>query len=194
MIDAEEELEENENGSPNGASTDAVIEKEKKKMTFEKRIEEMELRKKERDERVAKLAENLVTKLKPYNVSNDKSFRRLILEETEELKVQNYGVQLLHSIGYVYTNKANEYLTKDDLLGVTSFYHKMKMKGHAINETFSTIKSAVDVHKTFVQLQEAEKRGDTMSEELKQKLEAEAARKGIDGRHIYLIYLISSYL
>ena len=178
MIDAEEEAAEDAAAVENGDGAPAGATGAKKKMTFEKRVEEMELRKKEREERVLKLAENLVNKLKPYSPANEGNFRKIITDEMEELRVQNYGVQLLHSIGYVYTNKANEYLTKEEFLGVTSFYHKMKMKGHAINETFSTIKSAVDVHKTFVQLQEAEK--NSVSDEIKSKLEAEAARKGID--------------
>lgn len=158
MANAEEEEESGNSPAATGDSSIASAQNgqssdEKKKQSMEKRMEEYELRKREREERVAKLAENLLTKLKGYDVKREAEFRRFIQEEAEELKVQNYGVQLLHSIGYIYVNKASEYLTKDEIFGVTSFYHKMKMKGHAINETFSTIKSAVDVHKTFVQLQ-----------------------------------------
>jgi len=162
------------NGAENGDST------VDKKQSLEKRIEEMELRKKEREARVAKLAENLNVKLNGYTAAREAVFRKQIEEETEELKVQNYGVQLLHSIGYIYVNKAAEYLTKDEFLGLTSFMHKMKMKGHAVSETFTTVKSAVDVHKTFVNLQEAEKRGEFLSQADKDRLESEAARKGID--------------
>ena len=162
------------NGAENG---DSSVDK---KQSLEKRIEEMELRKKEREVRVAKLAENLIVKLNGYSAAREAAFRKQIEDETEELKVQNYGVQLLQSIGYIYVNKAAEYLTKDEFLGFTSFMHKMKMKGHAVSETFTTVKTAVDVHKTFVNLQEAEKRGEFVSQAEKDRLESEAARKGID--------------
>jgi len=100
--------------------------------------------------------------------------------ETEELKVQNYGVQLLHAIGYIYSVKASEYLAKynEDILGMPSFVHRMRLKGRAFSDTFSTVKSAVDVHHTFVQLQQAEQTG--ASEAEKEKLQEEAVKKGTD--------------
>ncbi|CAG7830460.1 unnamed protein product [Allacma fusca] len=161
---------------------DAVQKKEK---SYEERLHEMEERKKERDARVEKLAGNLITKLAPYVDASgstledqEKSFKAAIMEEAEDLKVQSFGIHLLHSVGYIYSLKASEYLSKEEFLGISSFFHRIRMKGHAVSETFSTVKSAVDVHKTYIQLQEGEKRG-TITADEKEKLEEEATKKGI---------------
>ncbi|CAG7720055.1 unnamed protein product, partial [Allacma fusca] len=176
MMAKQDEEEEGEEGK------DAL---EKKEKTYEERLQEMEERKKERDARVDKLAENLITKLAPYVDASgstmeeqERSFKESISSEAEDLKVQSFGIHLLHSVGYIYSLKASEYLSKEEFLGIPSFFHRIRMKGHAVSETFSTVKSAVDVHKTFVQLQEGEKRG-TISAGEKEKLEEEATKKGI---------------
>lgn len=156
-----------------------------KEKSYEERLIEIEERRKEREERVNKLADNLIKKLSPYVgasgstlADQEKAFKESIISEAEDLKVQSFGIHLLHSVGYIYSLKASEYLSKDELLGIPSFFHRIRMKGHAVSETFSTVKSAVDVHKTFIQLQEGEKRG-TFSQDEKEKLEEEATKKGI---------------
>lgn len=158
---------------------------EKKERTLEERLQEIDERKKERDVRVDKLTQNLINKLSPYvsasgstGVDQEKSFIEAITLEAEDLKVQSFGVHLLHSVGYVYSLKSNEYLSKKEFLGIPSLFHRIRMKGHTVSETFSTVKSAVDVHSTFVQIQEGEKRG-TITADEKEKLTEEATKKGI---------------
>ncbi|ODN01711.1 putative J domain-containing protein C3E7.11c [Orchesella cincta] len=155
-------------------------EKEDLSVTLEKRREELEVKKKVREERVILLAEKLVKKLNVYIESGPDNFRKFIADEAEELKVQSYGVQLLHSIGYIYSVKASEYISKynDDIFSTPSFVHRMRLKGRTFTETFNTVKSAVDVHHSFVQLQEAEKTGATDAE--KEKLTEDAVKKGTD--------------
>ncbi|KAG4065275.1 hypothetical protein HA402_012717 [Bradysia odoriphaga] len=158
---------------------------EKKERTMEERLQEIEERRKEREARVDKLSENLINKLGPYVKATgstakdeEKSFIDAITVEAEDLKVQSFGIHLLHSVGYIYSLKANEYLSKKEFLGLPSLFHRIRMKGHTVSETFSTVKSAVDVHSTFVQIQEGEKRG-TMTADEKEKLTEEATKKGI---------------
>lgn len=158
---------------------------DKKERTLEERLQEIEDRKKEREARVEKLSQNLINKLTPYVSASgstqgdqEKSFIESITLEADDLKVQSFGVHLLHSVGYVYSLKANEYLSKKEFLGIPSLFHRIRMKGHTVSETFSTVKSAVDVHHTFVQIQEGEKRG-TITADEKEKLTEEATKKGI---------------
>lgn len=158
---------------------------DKKERTMEERLQEIDERRKEREARVDKLSENLITKLAPYvNATGptakdeEKAFLDAINLEAEDLKVQSFGVHLLHSVGYIYSLKANEYLSKKEFLGIPSLFHRIRMKGHTVSETFSTVKSAVDVHSTFVQIQEGEKRG-TITADQKEKLTEEATKKGI---------------
>lgn len=126
--------------SENGGSPDGKDEKKTATKTWEERKEELEEKRRARDERVAHLSENLVRKLNVYIESGPDKFKEVINLETEELKVQNYGVQLLHAIGYIYSVKASEYLAKynEDILGMPSFVHRMRLKGRAFSDTFST--------------------------------------------------------
>lgn len=168
-----------------GEEDNANAKVEKKERTMEERLQEIDERKKEREARVDKLTINLINKLAPYVTAGgstagdeEKSFIEAITVEADDLKVQSYGVHLLHSVGYVYSLKANEYLSKKEFLGIPSLFHRIRMKGHTVSETFSTVKSAVDVHSTFVQIQEGEKRG-TITADEKEKLTEEATKKGI---------------
>lgn len=129
--------------SENGGTPDGATSPEKKSVagkTWEERREELEEKRHARDERVLHLSESLIRKLTVYIDSGPEKFKEMINLETEELKVQNYGVQLLHAIGYVYTVKASEYLAKynEDILGMPSFVHRMRLKGRAFSDTFST--------------------------------------------------------
>jgi len=183
MEKEEKEEADRENGEENGnGDTTVSVESEKPAKTWEEHKAEMEERKKAREERVAKLADNLTKKLAMYvdadGTSGESHFRQVIQEEAEELKVQNFGVPLLTSVGFIYSAKASEYTSREEFLGVSSFFQNMKLKGRAFSNTVSTVKTAIDVHKTFVQLQEAEKKG--MTTDVKEKLEEEAARKGMN--------------
>lgn len=125
----------------NGEGEEGEEEKEEElSVTLEKRREELEAKKKAREERVSVLSQNLVKKLNLYLETGADNFRKVISEEAEELKVQSYGVHLLHSIGYIYSVKASEYISKynDDILAMPSFVHRMRLKGRTFSETFST--------------------------------------------------------
>lgn len=172
-------------GSKDEDGEEGKVNGEKKERTLDERLQEIEERKKEREARVDKLTENLINKLAPFVKATgstapveEKTFIEAIKVEAEDLKVQSFGVHLLHSVGYVYSLKANEYLSKKEFLGIPSLFHRIRMKGHTVSETFSTVKSAVDVHSTFVQIQEGEKRG-TITADEKEKLTEEATKKGI---------------
>jgi len=127
-------------GSESGGAGTPPEGKDKKEKSWEERKEEIEEKRKAREERVSQLSENLIKKLNIYIQSGPEKFKETISLEAEELKVQNYGVQLLHAIGYVYSVKASEYLAKynTDILGMPSFVHRMRLKGRAFTDTFST--------------------------------------------------------
>ncbi|KAG0224648.1 hypothetical protein BGW42_004972 [Actinomortierella wolfii] len=135
-----------------------------------------------RSERVERLAKNLIHKLSiyadgPADYEATKAFQAMIKAEAEELKTENYGVELLHAIGFTYTLKAKQYLGKDGMLGLGSWYHGVREKSHIFSETVSTLRAAIDLQQSFSQLQEAEKA--TMDEAAKKALEEAAASKGM---------------
>jgi surface antigen len=145
-----------------------------------------EVKDKARDEaraaRVEKLVKNLTHKLSiytdgPCDYNAAKAYQEMIRLEAEDLKVESYGVELLHAIGFTYTLKAKQYLGKNEMLGLGSWFHGVREKGHILSETVSTLRAAMDLQQSFSQLQEAEKV--EMDEAAKKVLEEAAASKGL---------------
>ncbi|KAF8975092.1 hypothetical protein BGZ46_009434 [Entomortierella lignicola] len=135
-----------------------------------------------RQARVDKLVKNLVHKLSiytngPCDYHAAKGYQEMIRLEAEELKAESYGTELLHAIGFTYTLKAKQYLGKHEMLGLGSWFHGVREKGHILSETVSTLRAAMDLQQSFTQLQEAEK--EEMDEAAKKALEEAAASKGL---------------
>ncbi|KAI8082819.1 X-domain of DnaJ-containing-domain-containing protein [Halteromyces radiatus] len=136
-----------------------------------------------RAKRVDTLAEKLINKLSLYTELPDTSessvqaFKSIVQIEAEELKTENYGVELLHAIGYTYMAKANQYLGKNIAFGLGGMFHSVKEKGYIFSETVGTLRTALDLQSSFSELQKAEEKG--LTEEQRQKLEEEAAAKGL---------------
>ncbi|KAF7721441.1 hypothetical protein EC973_004686 [Apophysomyces ossiformis] len=159
--------------------TVALTPEQKAARDEEKKKQEQE-REETRAKRVEVLAEKLVNKLSLYTELPDTSaesvaaFTNIIQIEAEELKKENYGVELLHAIGYTYTAKANQYLGKSVAFGLGGMFHTMKEKGYIFTETVGTLRTALDLQSSF---QELQKEG--LTEEQRNKLEEEAAQKGL---------------
>ncbi|KAI8074011.1 X-domain of DnaJ-containing-domain-containing protein [Gongronella butleri] len=136
-----------------------------------------------REKRVATLAEKLINKLSLYTELPDTSpssvqaFTSIIQIEAEDLKTENHGIELLHSIGYTYVAKANQYLNKNIAFGLGGMFHSVKEKGYIFSETVGTLRTALDLQSSFSELQKAEEKG--LSDEERQRLETEAAEKGL---------------
>ncbi|KAF9942271.1 hypothetical protein BGZ75_004667 [Mortierella antarctica] len=135
-----------------------------------------------RQARVDKLVKNLIHKLSiytdgPCDYGAAKAYQEMVRLEAEELKAESYGVELLHAIGFTYTLKAKQYLGKNEMMGLGSWFHGVREKGHILSETVSTLRAAMDLQQSFSQLQEAEK--EEMDEAAKKALEEAAASKGL---------------
>ncbi|KAI0667387.1 DnaJ-domain-containing protein [Trametes maxima] len=140
-----------------------------------------------RAERVQKLVENLDRKISIFTESaatpNDpqvtESFRTICSLEAEELKKESYGVDLLQAIGFVYQQKAKHYLASNQtFLGMGGWLHNVQGKYHVFSETVSTLRAAIELKNVFEQIQAAERAGNLSPEE-KQRLEEQAAEKGV---------------
>ncbi|KAL1929415.1 hypothetical protein VTP01DRAFT_1553 [Rhizomucor pusillus] len=137
-----------------------------------------------RAKRVETLAAKLINKLSLYTELPDTSpssvaaFTNIIQIEAEDLKHENYGVELLHAIGGTYTMKANQYLGKGVAFGLGGMFHSVREKGYIFSETVGTLRTALDLQSSFSELQKAEEKG--LTEEERQKLEEEAAQKGLE--------------
>ncbi|BGP13016.1 hypothetical protein JCM10213_008006 [Rhodosporidiobolus nylandii] len=99
--------------------------------------------------------------------------------EAEELKSESYGVELLHTVGFVYESKSKHYLasTGPIPLGIGGWFHAAKSTAHIFNQTVSTVRSAYALKDVYEAIQKAEQEG--VSEEEKRKLEDRAAQMGL---------------
>ncbi|ORX50003.1 DnaJ-domain-containing protein [Piromyces finnis] len=171
-------------------------------------------RKEKQDKRIQELSEKLINKIqvhvnnvKPYfnNVSELKEkekesiveFRKKVYFEAEDLKYESYGIELLHSIGYIYKLKASQAISQykvdngaihKKFFGYTNkFTSKMKERGHVFSETVNTFKTAYDLQSSFERMHQQDKMNETnenLTEEekraLKEQMEQEAALKGMN--------------
>jgi curved DNA-binding protein CbpA len=98
-----------------------------------------------RSARVRKLVENLERKLSiftesatgPEDPEVSNSWRTICQLESEELRKESYGVELLHAIGFVYVSKAKHFLaTSQTFFGVGGWLHNVQGKYHVFSETY----------------------------------------------------------
>jgi hypothetical protein len=144
-------------------------EKQKKKagLTKEQREElaayEME-RKKIRDERVANLSKKLVDRISVWtetDKANDvtAAFKEKIHLEIENLKMESFGLEILHAIGTTYIMKASSFLKSQKFLGISGFFSRIKDKGTLVKDTWSTMSAAIDAQMTMEEMAKLEEQG-----------------------------------
>lgn len=143
--------------------------KEKKKagLTKEQREElaayELE-RKKIRDERVANLSKKLVDRISVWTETDKASdvtvaFKGKIQLEIENLKMESFGLEILHAIGATYIMKASSFLKSQKFLGISGFFSRIKDKGTLVKDTWSTMSAAIDAQLTMEEMAKLEEAG-----------------------------------
>ncbi|KAF2022243.1 DnaJ-domain-containing protein [Aaosphaeria arxii CBS 175.79] len=144
-------------------------EKQKKKggLTKEQREElaayEME-RKKIRDERVNTLARKLIDRISVWT-ETDKgkdvtaAFREKTRLEIENLKMESFGLEIMHAIGATYLQKATSFIKSQKFLGISGFFSRVKDKGTLVKETWNTMSAAIDAQMTMEEMAKLEEKG-----------------------------------
>jgi len=144
-------------------------EKEKKKGLSKEQREELAAfeaeRRKQREERVNTLAEKLVNYISVWT-ETDKSkdvttaFKEKTRLEIENLKMESFGLEILHAVGQTYHTKGTSFLkSHKSFLGIGGFWSRLKDKGAIAKETWGTISTAIDAQMTMEEMARAEERG-----------------------------------
>lgn len=146
-------------------------EKEKKKggLTKEQREElaafELE-RKRIRDERVAELSRKLIDRISVWTETDKgpdvtRAFREKMVLEVENLKMESFGIEILHAIGQTYLQKATAFLKsqKPIIGGVSGFFNKLKDSGRMVKDTWGTVSTAIQAQMEIEEMARAEERG-----------------------------------
>ncbi|KAM3416037.1 hypothetical protein BST61_g9523 [Cercospora zeina] len=146
-------------------------EKEKKKggLTREQREELLAFeaeRKKIRDERIGTLSKKLIDRMSVWT-ETDKgkdvtdAFREKMRLEVENLKMESFGIEILHAIGQTYVTKASTYIKSQKPLigGVSGFLSRLKDKGNMVKDTWGTVSSAISAQMEIEEMARAEEKG-----------------------------------
>lgn len=153
-----------------------LIESEKKKRLEEEREKLEEEQRIHREEIQKDLTEKLINRLSLYtetDKSSDvtESFKEKFRLEAENLKMESFGLELLHTIGSIYYNKANTFLKSEKTFwGIGGWYGTLKEKGGIIKDTYSTISIALDAQNTMQELAK-------MTDRRERELQKEASDK-----------------
>ena len=162
--------------------------KEKKKggLTKEQREELAEYereRRKVRDERVDTLSKKLIDRLSTWTETDKgKDVTHAFEEQTrlvvENLKMESFGLEILHAIGATYLSKASAFLKSQKFLGIGGFWSRLKDKGNLAKETWGTISTAIDAQVTIEEMTKMEREGgDAWTDEKKAEYEKRVTGK-----------------
>ena len=146
-------------------------EKEKKKggLTKEQREELAafeEERKKVRDERVETLAKKLIDRISVWTETDKgkdvtEAFREKMRLELENLKMESFGIEILHAIGQTYVTKASTFIKsqKPIIGGISGFFSRVKDKGNTLKDTWGTVSTAISAQMEIEEMARMEEKG-----------------------------------
>ncbi|KAK8931816.1 putative J domain-containing protein [Metarhizium anisopliae] len=155
--------------TPANAAEEELRQKEKKKggLTKEQR-EQLAAYEKERaairQKRVDTLAEKLLDRVSVWTETDKgddvtRAFQEKMRLEVENLKMESFGIDILHAIGQTYVSKASGLLRSQKFLGIGGFFSRLKDKGTLVKDTWNTISSALDAQQTVEDMAKMEAKG-----------------------------------
>ena len=164
-----EDLTSGASGGEGDLSEEALRHKEKKKggLSREQR-EQLAAYEKERarirQERVDTLARKLIDRNSVWTETDKgpevtKSFQEQMRLEVENLKMESFGIDILHAIGQTYVTRASTLLRSQKFLGIGGFFSKLRDKGNMVKDTWNTISSAIDAQQTMEDMARREQEG-----------------------------------
>ncbi|KAG6900328.1 hypothetical protein C0993_012525 [Termitomyces sp. T159_Od127] len=159
----------------------------------EKLREQERERRKVMEARVTMLTQRMVERLRPFvdaKHPGDKddpetiAFEKRMKQEAEDLKLESFGVELLHTIGNVYLMKASSYIKSRKFLGMQvlffvdlfvanqflsspGFFSRLKEKGALAKDVWGVIGSALSVRDVMMEMEKAQAKGELGEEELR---------------------------
>ncbi|KAG2157796.1 X-domain of DnaJ-containing-domain-containing protein [Suillus bovinus] len=178
-------------GSPtssNGGKDGKEKDKKRNKLTPEQKKKLQDLddeRKRSMDERVKTLTAKLIERLRPFvdakapgdkEDPETKAFESRMRLEADDLKLESFGVELLHAIGTVYMMKATSFMKSKKFLGIAGFWSRMKEKGSVAKDAWGVIGSAFSVQALMSEMDRLQKKGE-LDEDVMRALEEDVTGK-----------------
>lgn len=121
-------------------------------------------RRKAREDRVETLSKKLIDRISVWTETDKredvtKAFQEKTRLEVENLKMESFGLEILHAIGTTYLQKATSFLKSQKFLGISGFFSRLKDKGNLAKETWTTISTAIDAQLTMEEMAKMEEKG-----------------------------------
>jgi hypothetical protein len=121
-------------------------------------------RRKARQERVDTLSKKLVDRISVWTETDKRedvtrAFQEKTKLEVENLKMESFGLEILHAIGTTYLQQATSFLKSQKFLGISGFFSRLKDKGTLAKETWNTISTAIDAQLTMEEMAKMEEKG-----------------------------------
>jgi hypothetical protein len=121
-------------------------------------------RKKIREERIENLSKKLTDRISVWTETDKATdvtaaFKQKIQLEIENLKMESFGLEILHAIGTTYMMKASSFLKSQKFLGISGFFSRIKDKGTLVKDTWSTMSAAIDAQLTMEEMAKLEEAG-----------------------------------
>ncbi|KJA28024.1 hypothetical protein HYPSUDRAFT_130184 [Hypholoma sublateritium FD-334 SS-4] len=151
-------------------------EKRRKAEQREKLREHDRARRKAMEVRVAMLTKKMIERIRPFveakhpggkDDAETLAFEDRMRREVEDLKLESFGVELLHTIGGVYMMKASSFMKSRKFLGIPGFFSRLKEKGTLAKDVWGVIGSALSVRDLMLEMEKAQAKGEIAEEELR---------------------------
>lgn len=127
------------------------IETAKRKEELEKFEEECRIKKLENRKELANKLIQKVSLFTETDMADDvaHSFQEKLKYEAESLKMESFGLEILHLVGHIYKTKSKIFLKNQTMFGWGGFWTSVKEKGGVVKDTIKTVSSALDAQKTM---------------------------------------------
>lgn len=117
-----------------------------------------------REERVETLFKKLVDRISVWTETDKgadvtKAFEEKTKMEVENLKMESFGLEILHAVGTTYLQKATSFVKSQKFLGISGFFSRLKDKGTLAKDTWNTISTAIDAQMTMEEMAKLEEKG-----------------------------------
>lgn len=146
-----------------------------KKSKLEEFEEELNAEKEKNNDKLVKtLIERLsILTESAYDDDCKHSFERKFEEEANLLKMESFGLDILHTIGNVYCERAKIYLASSKVFGLGGMFQSMRARGGVFMDTLRTVSAAIDAQSSMKEL-----------ESMKEASESETPRLDKQGNEI----------
>jgi curved DNA-binding protein CbpA len=179
------DLQHKADGSVSNASTASNAAPKRGKLTKEQREQLEKLREKkkqEKKERVDELSKKLDPKLAKLALAmrdeaDFKKFQSDLQREIDDLKMESFGLELLHVIGKIYHSKANAFLRSKKTFGLTKIVSSLREKGSTAKSAWNILSTAMDAQSTMEEMAKAQEKGEEWDEYQKAEFERKMTGK-----------------